>query len=77
MPHTVNTIVGGFAGDGETSSAHKRYACHILNIEDLSNYVNGGEMKISRVEIAFSEKDVVNIHPYNDDPMVIIVTCDE
>lgn len=29
------------------------------------------------VEIIFSKREATNIHPYNDDPMVITMRCDE
>lgn len=33
--------------------------------------------KCSKAIITFSEKDAANIHPYNDDPVVITVRCNE
>lgn len=75
--YTLNTIIGGFIRGGETSSARRRYAPQILNIEDLLNIKGEGESKALEAAIAFFEKDVVGIHPYNDDHMVITVKRDE
>lgn len=36
-----------------------------------------GETKSLEVNIAFSEKDAANIHPHNDDPVVIAVRCND
>lgn len=35
MPRTLNTIASGFLGGIKTSSARKKYAHQVLNIEDL------------------------------------------
>lgn len=43
----------------------------------MPTYLKEGETKTPEVEIAFSEKDVVDIHPYNDDPMIITVRYKE
>lgn len=46
--HTLNTIAGGLAGGGETSSAHKRYTCHVLDIKDFPKNPEEGETEDSR-----------------------------
>lgn len=53
----------------ETKFSHRRHARQILDIE--------GEHKALKNVIAFSEKDAVDIHRHNDDPLVITDICDE
>lgn len=73
VQHTLNTITIGFTRDRETNSAQRRYGLYILNIEDLPTYPKEGETKRPEVEIDFLKKDVVGVHPHNDNPMVMIV----
>lgn len=75
--HTLNIVVGRFFGGGETSFGHRRYARRVSNIKDLSNKEGEGELKIPKAKIYFSEKYVIDIHPHNDDPVVITIRCDE
>lgn len=72
--HTLNTLAGGFTGGEETSFARKRYTRQILNIKNLLNV----EVKEKLLEATntFSEKEAVDIHSHNDNPMVISVKCD-
>lgn len=77
LHHTFNTIARGFVGGGETSYGRKRYARQVMNIEYLSNKGGEGNYKMSEAENAFSMKNIVAIHPYNDDLMVITIRCDE
>lgn len=71
--HALNTITIGFTRDREINSARRRYGLYILNIEDLSTYPKEGETKRPEVEIDFLKKDVIGVHPHNDNPMVMIV----
>lgn len=43
----------------------------MLNIEEFSNKENEVDPKILEVKISLSEKDATDIHPHNDDIMVI------
>lgn len=75
--HTFNTITGGSAGGGEISSARRRHAHQMLNIEDLPDVEGKGKAHEHEATISFFEKDATVIHPHNDDPMVIIIRYDE
>lgn len=77
MCRTLNIIIEGFIGGGETSFARRRYARQVLNIQDLPKELDEGEPKTPETEIAFSEKGVTGIHPHDENPMVITVTYDE
>lgn len=46
-----------------------------MNIEDLPN--SEGEAKALEATTAFSEKDATEIHPHNDDSIIINVRWDE
>ncbi|KAJ1404523.1 hypothetical protein SESBI_26508 [Sesbania bispinosa] len=64
----VTTIVGGFCGGGETSSARKRYARQVMTIQTyLFEQGNNHPM------ITFTNEDFRGIQPHQDDPMVIDV----
>ncbi|XP_020240629.1 uncharacterized protein LOC109819334 [Cajanus cajan] len=64
----INTIAGGFAGGGSTSSARKR---HLRAVRDV-NTVN--QQKAPRMPtITFSDRDFRGVDPIQDDPMVISV----
>lgn len=65
MHHTLNPIVWEFAGGGETSFAKK------------GTFAISWVEKTSKATFSFSEKDVVGIHSHNDDPMVIVVKCED
>lgn len=73
----LNTITGGFVWDGETSSARKRYAFQVLNIEGLPRAMMKDVTRTLEIEIAFSKKDAGGIHPFKNDSMVIIFRCDD
>ncbi|GAU41233.1 hypothetical protein TSUD_280320, partial [Trifolium subterraneum] len=74
----VNTIAGGFAGGGESSSARKRYLRGIINAIDNINCTTRSDF--SQVpDLSFSPKDASGIVPHDDDPLVIqvqILNCD-
>lgn len=55
----------------------KRYARQFLTIKGSSTNSNLGKLEIIGVDITFSEKDVRDIHPHNDDHMVITMRCDK
>lgn len=59
----------------EFSFIRRRYALQILNVENLPTDLKESETTTLKVEISFSKKDLVGIHPYNDDPMVITMRC--
>lgn len=48
-----------------------------MNINDLYNKESEGELKTLEAKISFSKKDAVDIHPNNDNLMVITFWCDE
>ncbi|XP_020205996.1 uncharacterized protein LOC109791142 [Cajanus cajan] len=64
----INTIVGGFAGGGSTSSAQKRHLRAVRSINSVEQRP-GRRMPA----ITFTDKDFQGIDPVQDDPMVISV----
>ncbi|XP_020234498.1 uncharacterized protein LOC109814472 [Cajanus cajan] len=64
----INTIGGGFAGGGSTSSARKRHLRAIRSV----NSVNQPRMP-RMPPITFSDQDFRGVDPIQDDPMVISV----
>ncbi|KAK2410564.1 hypothetical protein QL285_045924 [Trifolium repens] len=71
----VNTIVGGFAGGGESSNARKRY---VRRAEFEAIFV--GHTSISATpDLSFTKEDKKEVMPHDDDPLVIqvqILNCD-
>ncbi|XP_020225277.1 uncharacterized protein LOC109807163 [Cajanus cajan] len=64
----INTIAGGFAGGGSTSSARKRHLRAVRSV----NSVN--QSKTPKMPpITFSDRDFRGVDPVQDDPMVISV----
>ncbi|XP_020230876.1 uncharacterized protein LOC109811526 [Cajanus cajan] len=64
----INTIAGGFAGGGSSSSARKR---HLRVVRSVNN-VN--QPRLPRMSsITFSDRDFRGVDPIQDDPMVISV----
>ncbi|XP_020229084.1 uncharacterized protein LOC109810112 [Cajanus cajan] len=59
-----NTIAGGFAGGGATSTARKRYSRSVLTVSEFR--------RPSQPEILFSASDYEGVAPYEDDPGVIL-----
>lgn len=74
MRHTLNTIERRFIGGYKTSSASKRYARQVLNVENLPEVKS---MRAQEVVIVFSEEDVFDVHPHKGDLMVIAFKCEE
>ncbi|MCI12290.1 gag-pol polyprotein, partial [Trifolium medium] len=71
----VNTIAGGFAGGGESSSARKRYVRH--TVHEICSIRYPTLPKIP--EISFNAEDGRDVMPHDDDPLVIqvqILNCD-
>ncbi|XP_020204903.1 uncharacterized protein LOC109790199 [Cajanus cajan] len=64
----INTIAGGFAGGGSTSSARKR---HLRAIKSVN--VVGREASIHMPPVTFTDRDFKRVDPMQDDPMVISV----
>lgn len=58
-------------------SSSKRYSRKILTIGVSSTYFDTGETDDPKDDMAFFEKDTININPHNDDSMVIIMRCDD
>lgn len=52
--HMLNTIVGEFVGEGETSSTRKRYAQTIINVRQKPS----SEEEENPTIISFSKRDV-------------------
>lgn len=73
--HMLNTITRQFVGGRGTSFARKRYTRQILSIENLLEAKIEGELRTPEATVAFSDKDSFDIHPHNDDPMVINIKC--
>jgi hypothetical protein len=71
----VNTISGGFAGGGESSSARKRYLHRTGREAHLVNHVAFSPA----LDLSFSPNDAKGVVPHDDDPLVIqvqILNCD-
>ncbi|XP_020203945.1 uncharacterized protein LOC109789412 [Cajanus cajan] len=64
----INTIAGGFAGGGSTSSAQKR---HLRAVRSVNHVEQRPSRRMSA--ITFTDKDFQGIDPVQDDPMVISV----
>ncbi|XP_020216893.1 uncharacterized protein LOC109800524 [Cajanus cajan] len=64
----INTIAGGFAGGGSTSSARRRHLRAVRSV----NSVNQPRLPIMP-PITFSDRDFRGADPVQDDPMVISV----
>lgn len=73
----LNTIEQGFSESGETGSAFRGYARHILNKEGLPDVEVECETQVLEATNAFFKKHAGGIFPYNDDNMVITIRCDE
>jgi len=61
-----NTIAGGFAGGGQTSSAWKRYVRSIMTAAKI-------ERPKKVPDIVFSSEDLKGVVPHEDDPIVLSV----
>ncbi|XP_027932759.1 uncharacterized protein LOC114188367 [Vigna unguiculata] len=61
-----NTIVGGFAGGGQTSSARKRYVRSVMTTAKI-------ERPKKVPDIVFSSEDLKGVVPHEDDPIVLSV----
>lgn len=77
LHHTLNSITGWLFGRGETSYAHMRYARQVLTIEHSPTNSDSSNKGAMEFEINFFESDAVGIHSHDNDPMVIIVRCDD
>jgi len=64
--HTLNTISGGFAGGGESSSSRKKYLRQVMLWQEYDKQVAEHEPNIS-----FTPKDYQDVVPHDVDPMVI------
>lgn len=71
--HAFNTILRGFARGRDTSSAQKRHACQILVIDGSPIDSETFQSETLEANITFSKKDAIDIHPHNNNPMVISV----
>src|ERR1044072_3116575 len=68
---TINSIAGGFAGGGSTSSARKRYLRTTYQVNTLK-----ARIEVPLPIISFTAEDVVGILPHEDDPMVVRLRVD-
>jgi len=66
---TINTISGGFASGGSTSSARKKYLRHIQSI----NHITHSHHRRRMPPITFTNDDFHGLDHQQDDPMVITV----
>jgi len=66
---TINTISGGFASGGSTSSARKRHLRHIQSI----NHITHSHHRRRMPPIIFTDDDFHGLDHQQDDPMVITV----
>lgn len=67
--HTLNTIVEGFAGGGETNSTRKRYARTMMHVRKEPS----SEERYNQTIITLSKKNAEGVLPHKDDLMVIIM----
>ena len=67
--HTLNTIVGVFAGGRETSSDRKKYACVMMHVSEDIAKVQEQDLNT----VSFSKRDVISIMARENDLMVIKV----
>ncbi|XP_020206004.1 uncharacterized protein LOC109791150 [Cajanus cajan] len=58
-----NTVAGGFAGGGVTSTARKRYTCSVLLVLKFH--------RSPQPSISFSDADYKGVAPHEDDPIVV------
>ena len=61
--HTLNTIAGGFAGGGETSSARKRYARTVMHVDQRST----DKPEDNPGTVTFSKKDAAGVLAHDND----------
>jgi len=61
-----NTIAGGFAGGGSTSSARKRYVRSVITTATM-------DKPRQAPDITFSNDDLKGVIPHEDDPIVVSV----
>ncbi|XP_027931921.1 uncharacterized protein LOC114187764 [Vigna unguiculata] len=66
---TINTISGGFASGGSTSSARKRHLRHLQSI----NHITQSHHRCRMAPITFTNDDFHGLDHEQDDPMVITV----
>jgi hypothetical protein len=64
--HTLNTISGGFAGGGESSTSRKKYVRQIMLLDD-----NAHRPLKQEPDITFTARDYQGVIPHDDDPMII------
>lgn len=64
--HTLNTISGEFAGDGESNSSRKKYVRHVMFLDYTPDATQKDEP-----EITFTSRDKERVWPHADDAMVI------
>jgi hypothetical protein len=62
----LNTILGGFAGGGESSSSRKKYVRQVMLCQEYEETDQKHEPDVS-----FTSKDYRDIVPHDDDPMVV------
>ncbi|XP_072076510.1 uncharacterized protein [Arachis hypogaea] len=70
----INTISGGFAGGGETTSARKRNYRAMLAIEGTTPHNDKDTLNL---EIVFNQRDICSAAPHSDDPVVISIQTGE
>ena len=63
----INTIVGGFSGEGCTASQRKKYARGVMTVE-----VQGSDLT-PNPDLVFTKTDLRDVVPYDNDPVVISV----
>jgi len=66
---TINTISGGFASGGSTSSARKKHLRHIQSINHITHSHHIRRMP----PITFTDNDFHGLDHQQDDPMVITI----
>jgi len=62
----INTISGGFSGEGRTASQRKKYAREVMTVEVQ-------EVETLDVDLVFTKANRQDVIPHDKDPMVISV----
>lgn len=65
--HTLNTIAGRFAGNGESSSSRKRYVRQVMYVANAPHTESGALVLV----LCFSHRVAEGIITHEGDPMVI------
>lgn len=69
----TNTITRGFVGGGSSRASQRRYTQHVLATNVISLGFPMELLGKVEVHITFSKEDAIEVHPHDNDPLVITV----